>query len=204
MGTHGLTYCACLQGVSIAATMSTFPLLCQTLVEVYTTRQDENEAFESSRQKWLDATVVPALLHSTIFAEFPTEVLCELGQGLEEQLCEPGDVITYHGEEADSLVVLLDGEADVESKSGGVVGRFSKCAVYGELIVLGLMCFHTATVRATSPCSVLAVPAWRIHEVLSKPSAKPWRQLFEETKRRRFRQMEEVLPISALPCGFGV
>eukprot|EP00929_Paragymnodinium_shiwhaense_P028916 TRINITY_DN16688_c0_g1_i1.p1 TRINITY_DN16688_c0_g1~~TRINITY_DN16688_c0_g1_i1.p1 ORF type:complete len:1341 (-),score=339.09 TRINITY_DN16688_c0_g1_i1:142-4164(-) len=193
----GPTYFARLHGKSLKAAADAFPDKYQLLVDTFEARRQANQAYSCSRSMWLDRAVVPALAASSIFQGFSKEVLALMAQPLVVTTYEPGAAIRAAGDTVDSLVVLVEGEADVHSKTGEV-GRFTSGATFGEVAAMGLFELAFTTVRAVTQCHVLAVPTVLIQDVLSRPQAESENTLFEKLVDDRQRQVAAGLPLCSL------
>jgi CRP-like cAMP-binding protein len=96
-----------------------------------------------------------------IFATMDVRSLKVLAYASSHLAVEPGDALCYQGEAADSVYIIVDGQAEVVVGRQGkdvrvaTVGRYE---VVGEIAVL-LNQRRTATVRAITPGRVLKIDA---------------------------------------------
>jgi len=202
---HGLVHCIQLHQESLKAALSAFPTECQSLTERFAERQALHSSSVESRHLWLSTFVLPTLRGSLIFSHCRDEIIFNIAVGLSPSSYERGEIITVAGVPANSMLFLLEGTAEVVSREGRTVGGLTKGACIEEVVALGLFRAHTATLRATSSCSVLAVPAKALADVEQlgpgeEGAPQAWFQGLRESRRA---QVAQALPISALPLGVG-
>jgi CRP-like cAMP-binding protein len=97
------------------------------------------------------------------------------------------------------MLVMIDGVAEVECMNGRKVGYLAAGASFNEVLALGLFGTRTATIRAVETCRVLAVTASALQRALNKEENTEAQVAFDELQRSRKQQVEEGLPITALP-----
>lgn len=186
-------------GESLEASLITYPEERDRIEEMFFQRTDANHEFERQRDAWIKDLIVPALSETALFVGCPAEFLTEVSRPLNETSYKPGQTIATCGEATDSMLVILDGEADVESKSGAKIGRVSKGATFGEVSTLGLFSCRTATLKAVGKCRVLHVTEKamsRALEVFDEPLVTA---AFKSLAESRNEQVRKGLPLTALP-----
>eukprot|EP00913_Durusdinium_trenchii_P002863 g2651.t1 len=99
-----------------------------------------------------------------------------------------GQVVCTAGNGADSMIIFLKGEADVYTKSGDLIGRLYDGAVIGEVAVLGLFPWRTATIRATGNSDAVLITANLISRILQGEDAAVARQRFDQLCQDRRNQ----------------
>jgi len=164
-------------------------------------REAANKEAMKKRAVWLEKTVIPALGGTALLAGCPHELLEEVAAPLSELTYDKGELIAMAGEPADSMLVLLEGMAEVEAKVGAKIGRLTEGATFGEVAALGLFSTRTVTVRALKPCRVVPVPGKVLQRALSESEMEEVRAAFEHLVASRREQVTKGLPISALPIG---
>lgn len=82
--------------------------------------------------------------------------ILELIRDREIRVYPPGDTIIAQGDQTDRLYVLIDGRIEIIKDGVQVAAVSESGATFGEISVL-LNVKHTATVRATTHCSLHAV-----------------------------------------------
>lgn len=102
------------------------------------------------------------------------------------------------------MIIFLKGEADVYTKSGDLIGRLSDGAVIGEIAVLGLFPWRTATIRATSNSDAVLITANLISRILQGDDASAARQRFDQLCSERRSQVEAGMPLCILPFNVSV
>jgi small-conductance mechanosensitive channel len=93
-----------------------------------------------------------------------------MAEGGERRVFMPGEVIVREGDEGTELFVIMSGSADVEVSSGGTVSKvatMSAGAFFGEMSLL-TGAPRSATVRAATPVTVLAIGKEAMAAVLAK------------------------------------
>jgi len=201
-GKQGLVHCVRLRRESVNASIRAFPTEGDLLRDRFRIRQAAFSSALSIRQTWLMFSVLPALRSSPIFARCTNEMLLKIGMGLSTNTFEPGEDIAVAGVPCQSMSFMLDGTAEVWSRDGQIVGQLTKGAPFDEVLVLGLFYMHVATVRAVDgPCTVLPVPASALTEAvrIGQLPGKPAVDMFMELRESRQSQVEQGLPLSALP-----
>jgi len=90
---------------------------------------------------------------------------------LSEDTYAPGDIITQVGSPADSMIVLLSGDAEVETKNGTKIGLLRAGAMTGGEAALGIFGIRTYTLLAVGQCTVLILPLLELQRVLDSAGA---------------------------------
>lgn len=148
---------------------------------------------------WLEAQVIPALRRCPVFSKWPMNLLKAIVAPLAEEVFKPGEIITEIGEPADSMLVLLDGRAKVETKTGLHIGTLTAGATFGAAAALGLFETRPSTLRAAVNCRVLIITGGAIRKLLESPEAKEASREMDMLIQSRRQQVEKGLPITALP-----
>mmetsp|Transcript_50552 Transcript_50552/g.90724 ORF Transcript_50552/g.90724 Transcript_50552/m.90724 type:complete len:1564 (-) Transcript_50552:67-4758(-) len=203
-GKNRFVHCARLHGGHLeAALKSSEGGQEQFLADLHSRRQTDNKAAMARWASWLETKVIPALRGSPVFTDWSVKDIKMLVAPLSEDTYPQGEVIAQAGTPADTMIVLLQGEAEVETKNGMVIGHLKEGATIGGEVVMGLFTMRTSTVRATVPCTVLMLPATELQRVVETPGADDTREQFTKLKERKISQVEAGLPMSALPLGVG-
>merc|ERR1719188_1078545 len=116
-------------------------------------------------------TVVPTLARTTIFGPCSQDFLSSLAAPL----------------------------AEVEARSGAPMGKIRPGAVFGEVAVLGVFMTRVTTVRALTPCKVLAIPCWALKRAIDLDSSGESKALFDQLKAARGEQVARNIPLNVLP-----
>jgi hypothetical protein len=101
------------------------------------------------------AARVEVLEASDLFASAPRPVLERLAAGTSEIGASAGDVLIREGDPADALYILRSGEVEVEA-AARLLATLPAGSFFGELGLLEAIP-RTATVRATTPCTLLRI-----------------------------------------------
>jgi len=120
---------------------------------------------------------------------------------LAEASYKRGDEIAGVGETARSMLVVLEGAVDLESKVGAKVGRLTTDGVIGEAEVLGLLDKRLISARAAAPCRVLTVTGEAMSNALAGPHAGAMKAGLERLVASRREQLEGGMPLCALSVG---
>eukprot|EP00928_Gymnodinium_smaydae_P017950 TRINITY_DN16841_c2_g3_i1.p1 TRINITY_DN16841_c2_g3~~TRINITY_DN16841_c2_g3_i1.p1 ORF type:complete len:1749 (-),score=408.88 TRINITY_DN16841_c2_g3_i1:138-4730(-) len=207
---QGLVHCVRLHGFSVKAAVDACPQQYGALVSMFDQRRTAKAELQQQRRTWLEEVVTPMLRALAIFAEVPKEILVSAIMFCEATSHAPGELITRADAEVEGMMLLLDGEAMLESPNGDVVGRISRGASIDELAALSLVSTCHATVRAATACVVFAVPTRTLQEAcaLHYPSKASGdgetlelvaRSALERMRKERRRQVVEGLPLCSLP-----
>lgn len=193
-----------LHGSSVQRAVTAFPDEYQSLQQIFQKRASANKEVERVRQKWLQEQVIPALNTCRIFQGFPEPIIRKIAEHLLQATYTCGQVVCTAGNGADSMIIFLKGEADVYTKSGDLIGRLSDEAVIGEIAVLGLFPWRTATIRATSNSDAVLITANLISRILQGDDASAARQRFDQLCSERRSQVEAGMPLCILPFNVSV
>lgn len=169
--------------------------------DLYHTRAKDNEEAMLRWETWLNQSVIPALRSSHIFQGWSPVMLKALVAPLAEIVVNASDVITRAGSPADSMLVVLEGTAEVVTRTGLKVGLLQSGGTFGAVTALGIFGQRTATLRAVTKCKVLAVPAAGLQRVLSSPGNEKINEIFQQIAKHRQEDVAKGLPLTALPFG---
>ncbi|CAE8640279.1 unnamed protein product, partial [Polarella glacialis] len=174
----------------------------EPLEEVLQTRLERNYDFMISRNLWLQEQVVPSLASTSLFSRYALSFLDDVASPLISNSFTAGQVITKAAEPAESMLVLLEGSAQIESRQGAPLAVLSPGASLGEVAALGLYLTRPSTVRAISNCRVLVITARALQRALSLPArTEEEKEAFKELVADRKKQVSFGWPLSALTVG---
>jgi len=193
---HGMVRCLRLQGMSIQKACAQFPEDYNALADHFYQRASRNTEYEIARRKWLADYIIPVLAQCRIFKGFSEKLLTKIGEPLLQITYQPGEIICHAGDMVESMIVFLDGEAEILDKNNETVGRLVGGATIGEVAVLGLFPWRTATVRASAETSVVQVLKEGIQKVLSDSTAAM--QALERLEEERRQQVLRGAPLCML------
>jgi CRP-like cAMP-binding protein len=188
-----------IDGSVLESALIAFPEERERLDELHNRRSAIIQDFEMQRAAWVEQVVVPALTGTALFAGCPVELLEEVAAPLLEYSYKKGQIITHCGDPADSMLLLLEGETEVEAKNGAKMGQYTEGATFGEISALGLFSCSTVTVRALTKCRILKVTEkalTRAIDVIEEPMIK---MAFKRLVENRRKQVVQGLPLTALP-----
>jgi len=196
---RGLVHCARIPSNVLREQLENFPQEKDHLLNRYTFRQSRNQEKIARRSMWLNEVAVPSLRSSVLFSWCDLQLMQFVAANLAESEFAPGMPIAVAGDDANSMFVLLDGVADIESKCGMHVGTLRDGAIIGEVAIMGLFSTRTATVRAQDRCRVIEISA-DIFELKRKPDYEEIikTKLAQKADERHI-QIMNGLPLSALP-----
>eukprot|EP00930_Biecheleria_cincta_P053518 TRINITY_DN3904_c0_g3_i1.p1 TRINITY_DN3904_c0_g3~~TRINITY_DN3904_c0_g3_i1.p1 ORF type:complete len:1339 (+),score=213.74 TRINITY_DN3904_c0_g3_i1:393-4019(+) len=193
----GLVRCLRLQGLSLQRACGEFPEDYDALADHFRKRAQANAAFELARKAWLDEVVVPALLKCRVFRGFSSKLAHKIAQPLVKTTYAAGKNICLVGDRAESMILLLEGEAEIVTKQGEVVGRLFSGASIGEVGLLGLFCWRTATIRAVIKTTVVVLEASEVKRALKNSPGGS--QAFAKLEEERRSQVSRGVPMTSLP-----
>jgi CRP-like cAMP-binding protein len=187
-----------IEGVPFTTGIRMFPHECHALEAIIDARWGNTTEQAGIRQKWIRDKVVPALRAHWMFVDTSLEFVGEVAVGLSGSDVGAGDVIAEAGSPADSMLILLEGEADVETEGGVKLGSLKAGASIGEVALMGIFPMRLATLRATTACSVLPVTEKALRRALAELGMQGGSALTELTAHRSW-QVQQGLPLTALP-----
>ncbi|CAJ1369161.1 unnamed protein product [Effrenium voratum] len=193
-----------LHGSSVQRAVTAFPDEYESLQAIFQKRASANKEVERVRQKWLQEQVIPALNDCRIFTGFPEPIIRKIAEHLLQATYTSGQLVCCAGNGADSMIIFLKGAADVHTKSGDLIGNLTDGAVIGEVAVLGLFPWRTATIRATANTDAVLITANLISRILQGDDAVEARKRFEQMQEERRTQVEGGMPLCALPFNVAV
>lgn len=200
-GPDALLHCIRVEAASIIKAVHAHSDQYEAMRKIFLNRKVANAEFEQKRKHWIQDCVVPGLMNSRLFEGFPQSLLFSIANALVHSTYLAGQDIMEVGEDADSLVLIVSGEAEVRSKNGDIVGRYFDGAVVGEVAVLGLFPFRTCTLRAVKETQVVAIPYSLILKALTEASLGSLKTNLENLRQERRFQVGEGLPLCSLPLG---
>jgi len=188
-----------LQGLSIGKAVQKCPDDCKALEQQFAQRSQKNAEAEAIRKEWIGKSVIPLLKQCQILNGFSMKLVSKIAGPLLKTTFSAGQDMFVAGDAADSMIVIVDGEAEAKCKNGKVVARLTTGAVTGELAVLGLLSFRTATFTASRKSDAVVITAQSLQSVLqsSEAASKHLDKLAEERRM----QIERGYPILAMPLG---
>ncbi|CAE7656954.1 unnamed protein product [Symbiodinium sp. CCMP2592] len=134
-----LVRCIRLQGASIRKAIDAHPEDCEALEETFKKRSQQNAQAEGKRREWLQSLVIPILRQINLFSGFSMKLISKIAEPLLKSTFPEGQNLCTVGESADSMIMVVEGEVEIKSKDGTAIG---------ELALMGLFPFRTATVTA--------------------------------------------------------
>jgi len=198
----GCVHCAKIEGAAFVAAVRRFPSQRAALETIIDQRWHFHAIGAKKRALWIRDKVVPVLEAHWLFADSSREFVAEVAVGLSSDEYGAGQVIAKAGDAADSMLVLLEGTADVETKDGEVLGSLKAGASVGEVALMGLFTLRLATLRATKACCVLPVTEKALRRALaelSDTSARSSEPALAELAEQRRSQVQQGLPMTGLP-----
>lgn len=188
-----------IEGSVLETALVAYPEERDHLEETFYRRQTANQDFERCREHWVAKTVVPALQGTALFSGCPDELLYDVAGPLVERTYRDGETICECGDPADSMLLLLDGTVELESKSGARIAQLGGGATFGEVAALDIFSYRTATIRSISRARVLSVTSKAVRTAIQNSPEPLVRKAFSRLAESRREQVEKGLPMSALP-----
>eukprot|EP00929_Paragymnodinium_shiwhaense_P074966 TRINITY_DN38337_c0_g5_i1.p1 TRINITY_DN38337_c0_g5~~TRINITY_DN38337_c0_g5_i1.p1 ORF type:complete len:1571 (+),score=403.77 TRINITY_DN38337_c0_g5_i1:187-4899(+) len=198
---EGILCCAIVAGATIAAALRDNPKATDPISELLHKRDHSNEAAAKWREKWLKDHALPALAKCRLLAGCPRDLLAEISEKLVEGVFAADMVIAEMGTSSDSMIVLLQGDALVEARSGAKIGKLCKGAAFGEASILGLFPVRMATLRADTIVRVISLTQGALQTALSKPGREELKEGFERLVNSRYKQVATGVPLTKLRIG---
>lgn len=155
-------------------------------------------ADEGLKSCWVNEVALPFLLETPLFAGCPESFLQLLAAPLSEQHYAPGQLLFSAGEASSSMLILLEGLVEMESKTGTKIGLLGEGGVLGEAQALGLFKARSLTARALQPCRVIAVTAEALQRVMRTPEGEVMQKGSDKLLDQRKEQVDRGLPLSVL------
>lgn len=199
---HGLVYCARLPGFPFDAACLEHPDEKGLIQELACRLAKSDDEALKNRYAWIDDVAVPSLARSPLFCGCPNDFLKAVAAPLaHSSVFACGDTVTSVGDSASSMLVVLEGTLELESKAGMKVGQLCQGGVLGEVEVLGVFGTRMVTARALTACRVLVVTAEALQNALAGPHAGPIKDGFKRLVASRRDQVVSGMPLRALPIG---
>lgn len=142
-----------------------------------------------------------ALSRMQLFGEMTYPELLEIAEWLRGEPYDADATIVTEGEVSDSLYVISSGEVQVE-RSGQIIARLEPGCHFGEMAVLTNRP-RTATVRATCPTRVLALPRTAIYALFERHPAIGMKFLWTLAQVQSLRLDEATLWRISAQAGLG-
>lgn len=95
------------------------------------------------------------------------------------------------------MIMVVEGEVEIKSKDGTVVGIGGRGFVIGELALMGLFPFRTATVTALKATDTVFVKSWNFQKMLGESA--PAQDYIEKLDQEKRAQVIRGVPMAALP-----
>jgi len=143
------------------------------------------------------AKVERALRRLLAFARSPGELATFVATEVHVTKLKAGEALCVVGEPADSMMVLVDGYAQIYGKDIGAVGVLGPGASLGEAALLGLLHVRTATVQAVQDCAVVEIR----QELLERVKFRRVKESLLLLAYERFQQSQQRQPLASLPMG---
>lgn len=187
-----------IEGSVLEAAVTAYPEERDHIEETYYRRTAGIHQCERRRDHWIHHTVIPFLSSTALFAGCPDDFLYDVAAPLVEKTYKAGQTVAVCGEPADSMLLLLEGAAEIEAKSGAKIGRIKAGYCFGEVAALRLFPCRTATMKASVRCRILQVTAKALKRAIDRSSAE-FASAFSHLAESRREQVQKGLPICALP-----
>ncbi|CAJ1343477.1 unnamed protein product [Effrenium voratum] len=188
-----------LQGPSIGKAVEKHPEDCEALKRQFDERSQKNAEAEALRKEWITKSVIPLLQHCELFNGFSRKLVAKIAAPLLKIKFAAGQNLCNLGDAADSLILIIDGDAEAKAKDGKVVSPLSTGAVTGELAILGLFPYRTATVTALRPTDTVIVTPFILRGVLQTSEAA--KKHLDKLAAEKLTQVERGSPMLSLPLG---
>eukprot|EP00931_Biecheleriopsis_adriatica_P050397 TRINITY_DN29174_c0_g1_i2.p1 TRINITY_DN29174_c0_g1~~TRINITY_DN29174_c0_g1_i2.p1 ORF type:complete len:1466 (-),score=249.70 TRINITY_DN29174_c0_g1_i2:91-4023(-) len=197
----GMVHVMRLHGPSLGRAVAEYPSEYEDFRAIANTRLIANKETLKSRTELLENKVAPLLRGCAIFSKFPQHLLFSIAEQLVLKHFSRGRSLCKAAQPADSLIMILEGEADVINTDHHVISRLTSGAVFGEVCMLGVFQYRTATLRARTTCQVCEIARDKVWEVLQQCHATEEQETLKRLQQDRCWQVERGLPMSALPLG---
>jgi len=200
----GIVVVASISGVVIGAALRSHPRTVDTVKDLFKKREQTNKQIQEQRRLWIAQTVVPTLLKCPLLSGCPQEFLEAVALTLNEKIYIAGDTVAKIGSEDASMLVVLHGVAEVQSRTGERICYLKEGATFGEIAALGLFSGRMASIKALSPCRIMFVTNQALSRALGTPAGKDMALGFEQLVQSRREQVLCGLPLSCLPVSIPV
>lgn len=198
----GLVHCARIPGSVFRKAFERFPREQEFLADLWRKRGAAAVEIERQRHQWLEELAVPALAENSLFEASSQQFLWVLATALQEKRYNKGDVIVTAGDPAHTMLIVLEGGAELLAKSGTFCGKITAGAAVGEVALLGLLATRTATLRALGDdCRVMEVTSDALKKALSGQCAGHTADRLRRIIKVRQEQVEHGHPIIAMGIG---
>eukprot|EP00931_Biecheleriopsis_adriatica_P003507 TRINITY_DN10527_c0_g1_i1.p1 TRINITY_DN10527_c0_g1~~TRINITY_DN10527_c0_g1_i1.p1 ORF type:complete len:1473 (+),score=275.03 TRINITY_DN10527_c0_g1_i1:114-4532(+) len=195
-GKEGLARCICLQGTSIQMACTMYPECHAALSQHFTQRSQTNAEFQKSRSMWIKEVVTPAVKQCRLLTGFSSKLISKIVEPLTKITYFAGEMICTAGESASSIIFFLKGQSEILSRDGHVLGHLSGGCI-GEVALLGMFPWRSATVRAVTAVETVEIESVHLWKVVGHSEAACERLQFLEEERRV--QVAKGMPICSLP-----
>jgi len=194
-----ITHCARLHGPELAKAWRQFPDERLRFEELSAARSTSDCKFSEKRQQWLDHNVIPTLKHIPLLNSCSFKMLSFLAEMLLPSTFNRGEIIAKAADTTDTMVILLEGIASIETASGEKVGDLKAGGTFGETAMMGLFNTWIATLRAQQCCSAVKLSA-RLLQIACENDASASNS-FERLRSERRRQVDQGWPLINLQIG---
>jgi CRP-like cAMP-binding protein len=126
-----------------------------------------------------------------LFEHLPAKSIADLGKTAVERHFAPGDTIVTAGEEGVAFFVIGEGTAEVLHTNGALPSTLHAGECFGEMALIDGR-RRSATVRATTPLTCLALTRWDFMALVHSDNSLAVGLL--EAMTRRVRELENQVP----------
>jgi len=198
---EGLVCCLRFRGTVVKAAAFAFPLDKDKLATIWKRTELKNRSTELERREWIKTTAIPALAQTPLLGGCPPSFFHSLAVLLKEQSYKPESVIVKCGEKLESMMIFIQGTAQMKTRVGDEIGVMRKGSIFGETNGLGLFQSSMATVQVgTEKLRLLLLPHLAMKQALATAAAKSEgiTDAFEKLVAGRREQVERGVPLCAM------
>ncbi|CAE7195742.1 SKOR [Symbiodinium natans] len=198
---EGLVCCLRFRGSVVKAAAFAFPLDKDKLATIWKRTELKNRSTELERREWIKATAIPALAQTPLLGGCPPSFFHSLAVLLKEQTYKPESCIVKCGEKLESMMIFIQGAAQMKTRVGDEIGLMRKGSIFGEANGLGLFQSSMATVQVLQErCRLLLLPHVAMSQALAGVAAKSEgiTDAFQKLVTGRREQVERGVPLCAM------